>query len=546
MIDIQNLPSNKEALKDIIISLNKKYEKSEIQLQKSEIQLQKSEVELQKSEIELKNKSEEIKTYQDEVRNLNDLIRLLRRQRFAPKSEVIPKEQLRLFNEAETEVDKEVISKEDTEVKSYKRKKPKRKPLPDYLPRKTVVLVLPEEERVCSNDGTELKKIGEEISEQLEIIPAQMKVIRTIRVKYGCKTCNSCIKIAPLPKKPIPKSIATAGLLSFVAVSKYVDGLPLYRIEDILQRNKVDIPRSTMSQWMIKVGELLTPLYNLIQDDLISGNYIACDETRVQVLKEPGKKATTQSFMWVRGRAGPDPIILYDYDPTRSGDVPDKLLEGFKGYLQVDGYSGYNKVCRRKDIIRVGCMAHIRRKFFDALKGSKHGKNKAETAIILIKKLYKIEERIKELPVKEKYEIRQKESKEIMNEFKKFIDKYLHMVPPESLLGKAFLYAHNEWQNVARCLENGKLRIDNNFIENAIRPFAIGRKNWLFSDSVRGAKSSAMIYSIIETAKANGHESYSYIKHILNEIPKAENIEDFEKLLPYKMVPVNIYGNVDN
>jgi len=389
-----------------------------------------------------------------------------------------------------------------------------------------------------------MKEIGEEVSEQLDIIPSQVKVIRTRRKKYGCPVCEGNIKIAPLPAKPIPKGIATAGLLSFVAISKYQDGLPLYRIENILQRNKVDIPRSTMSHWMIKVSNLLTPLLNLMSEDLISQEYLCCDETRVQVLKEEGKKPTTQSYMWVRGRAGPNPIVLFEYDPRRNSDVPVRLLEDFKGYLQVDGYIAYNRVCSRPEITRVGCWAHVRRKFYEASKASKHGKTKSEKAILMIKNLYKIEEEIKEFPPKEKQSTRENKSKAIVNNIRKLLDENLHSVPPKSLLGKAILYAHNEWKNLTQYLENGILRIDNNFIENAIRPFAIGRKNWLFSDTVDGAKASATIYSILETAKANGHEPYSYLKNILQELPKATNLIDFEKLLPYNLKPVNIFQNV--
>lgn len=526
MRETNKLPNNIEGLRKHIQSISEDYNEKEISYKK-----------------ELSLYKEKINFYKDEIDNLNDLVRLLRRQKFAPKSESISAEQLRLFNEAELDAKDNPEEKEEekTTVKTYKRGKPKRKPLPDFLPREEVVIELSEDERRCPHDGSIMEKIGEEVSEQLDIIPAQVKVIRTVRITYGCGICNDCIKTAPVPVKPIPKGIATAGLLSFIAISKYQDGLPLYRIENILQRNKVDIPRSTLSHWMIKVSGLLVPLCNLMNEDLVANSYISCDETTVQVLKEKGKKATTKSYMWVRGRAGPRPIIMFEYDPTRSSEVPMRLLEDFKGYLQVDGYNAYNKICNKEEITRVGCWAHVRRKFYDASKASKRGKNKSEKAINMIKRMYEIEKEINLLKPEEKLKMRQEKSKAIVDDFRVFIDEYLHEVPPKSLLGKALLYAHNEWKNLTRYLDDGILQIDNNFIENAIRPFAIGRKNWLFSDSVDGANASAAIYSIIETAKANGHEPYSYLRYVLNELPKADSLDDFEKLLPYNLKPVNLF-----
>jgi len=239
----------------------------------------------------------------------------------------------------------------------------------------------------------------------------------------------------------------------------------------------------------------------------------------------------------VRAREGPEaaPIVLFDYFPNRSGEVPVKLLEGFKGYLQVDGYEGYNAVCRRAAVIRVGCWAHVRRKFFEAYKSSMKGKGKAEEGLLLIKKLYKVEEKCKELAIAKRYEIRQEESKPLLKAFREWLDEHKGTVPPQSMIGKAMLYAHNEWSYLERYIEDGGIRIDNNYVENSIRPFAIGRKNWLFSDSVAGANASATIYSIVETAKKNGHDPESYLRHILTELPKAQSVEDVESLLPHKV-----------
>ena len=495
---------------------------------------------------ELSKRDEEIKRAKAYAEHLEEMVRLLRHGRFGRKSEAIHGNEqqlpLGIFNEAE-EASKE--AEEETpsiEVKAHKRRgKPKRVHLPPDLPREDVIIDLKEEEKVCP-DGHQLECIGEDISEKLDIVPAKIKVIRTIRKKYACKCCEGHVKRAPLPKAAIPKSIASAGLLAHIAVSKYGDGLPLYRQEHMWQRLGVEIPRETMAAWMIKVGDLLTPLINLMEDELLTGGYVQADETRVQVLNEPGKAATSLSHMWVRGRnyPGAPPIVIFEYDPTRAGDVAERLFLDYKGYLQADGYDGYNKACLSGKVIRCGCMAHARRKYFEAAKASKKGLGLANEIIKVIAELYKIEEAVKDKPAAERYKTRQAESKPITDKLKNLIEENLHKVPPSSQLGKALLYSHNEWPYLMRYLEDGRLSIDNNFVENSIRPFAVGRKNWLFSASVSGAKASAAIYSIMISAKKNGHNEYAYFRHILEKLPVAEKIEDFEVLLPHRLRPQDI------
>jgi transposase len=448
---------------------------------------------------------------------------------------------LGIFNEAEV-IEESSSKRPSIEVKGYRRRgKPKRVALPDNLPREEVVIDLPEEEKRCP-EGHELKCIGEEVSEQLDVIPAQVKVIRTIRKKYACTHCEGHVRRAPLPKVAIPKSMASAGLLAYIATGKYGDGLPLYRQEHMWQRAGVDIPRYTMAIWMIKVGELLTPIINLMEDELLDSGYVQADETRVQVLNEKGKLAESRSYMWVRSRNGPGikPITIFEYDPTRSGSVAKRLLAGYEGYLQADAYGGYNALCEDKKIIRCGCMAHCRRKFFEAGKASKKGSGLASEAIDIIRRLYEVEAEIKDKNIRERYQARLERSLPILDEFRKWLDDHLGKVPPQSQLGKALNYAHNEWVYLNRYLDDGRISIDNNMVENAIRPFAVGRKNWLFSDSVAGAKSSAAIYSVMISAKQNGHNEYAYFRYLLEKLPLAEKVEDFEALLPHKLRPQDI------
>jgi len=240
--------------------------------------------------------------------------------------------------------------------------------------------------------------------------------------------------------------------------------------------------------------------------------------------------------MWVYGRDGPpsNSIVLFEYDPTRNKEVPKRLLEDYRGYLQVDGYASYDEVCLRNEIIRIGCMAHCRRKFHDAWIEASKADGKAKDALIYIKRLYKIEDRIKNENPQVRYEVRQRESKPILNEMKLWIDQYVDRVLSSNKLGEAFGYAYNQWEFLTRYIEDGNLSIDNNFIENKIRPFALGRRNWLFSDTVDGAKASAIIYSIVQTAIANGFEPWKYLCWVLKEIPNAKTLEDFERLLPLK------------
>jgi transposase len=475
--------------------------------------------------------------YKAQVLTLQEQLNLALARRYAASSEKISPDQYRLFDEAETDTG---IEPEDDEViiPVHTRKKGGRKKLPETLPRVEVIHELSAQERICPHDGGVLNEIGEVTSEQLDIIPAKIQVIRHIRKQYACK-CGQCIKTADLPKQPIPKSMASPGLLAHITVSKYQDALPLYRQETILRRIGVDIPRATLANWMIKSGMLIQPLINLMRDQMLEYDIIQMDETPVQVLKEPDKRAQSKSYIWLQ-RGGPpaQPVILYDYDPGRSSQVPKRLLEGFKGYLQTDGYDGYNAVVAANGLIHLGCMAHARRRFSDAVKaqGRNKKRGKAHRGLSLIRKLYRIERQVLKLTSQERYARRQKHAVPILVEIRSWLDDTLPQVAPSSAAGKALSYLHNEWEPLTRYLDDGRLEIDNNGAENAIRPFVLGRKNWLFSTSVKGVKASANLYSLIETAKANGLEPYAYLRHIFTELPKADTVEAIEALLP---------GNVD-
>lgn len=482
---------------------------------------------------------------QAEIDLLREQLRLLVHKRFGQSSEKTPEEQLRLFNEAEASADE--FEGEEPEaripVKGHTRARKGRRPLPESLPRVEVIHDLPEAEKICPHDGHVLKKIGQDTNEQLDFIPAKIQVIRHVRLKYACPECEQGVKIAPLPPQPIPKSMASPNLLAHVAVSKYADALPLYRQSKIFARSGIDLPRTTLANWMIRIGQLVQPLINLLRDEMLSGPYIQCDETRYQVLREDGKTARSQSYLWAqRGGSRDHPVILFNYDPSRSGEVPARLFEGYSGYLQTDGYKGYGAVCAANpEIRRVGCMAHARRKFDEALKAQEHGTQRSKVAKLLsraqqglsyIRRLYRIEKKIRNRSAEERQAARQERAQPILNEMKEWLTESKKQVPPRSLTGQALGYLSDQWEFLIRYVEDGRLEIDNNLIENAIRPFVLGRKNWLFSATVRGAESSANIYSLIETAKANRLEPYRYLCHVLAELPKAQSLEEIEALMP--------------
>ena len=342
-----------------------------------------SEVNVLANEVEIKDgllgeSEKKLRDREKEIDACKETIRLLQRKKYAPQSEVVNSHQLSLFNEAE-----DIFEKEKAEVKdddedtptNYKSKKPKRRPrIPKSLPRVEKIIALDGKDRICPHDGTELEEIGEESSEQLEIIPAQVRVIKTIRKKYACPRCHGGVKIPELPPALLPKSMASPSLIAYIIMAKYGDSLPLYRQERIFERMGIIIARQTMARWLVNISLELIPLYNLLQERLLEDDYLQMDETTIQVLKEEDRKATSKSYIWARHRPGNYPIVLFDYAPTRKGDIPRKLLEGFKGYLQCDGYDGYQGVCQENNLVRVGCMDHCRRKFYDAYKAA--GKKK--------------------------------------------------------------------------------------------------------------------------------------------------------------------------
>ncbi len=476
---------------------------------------------------------------------LQEQLNLAIARRYSARSEKGPSPQMGLFDEAEVEAEREALEAQEppaveTVVAGPIRKaRGHRKPLPASLPRTDIVHDLPEAERVCPHDGQVLSVIGEEVSEQLDIIPATIRVLRHIRRTYAC-SCGQCVKTAPLPPQPLPKTLASPGLLAHVVVSKYQDALPLYRQEQILTRIGVDLPRATLARWMVQAGTtLIQPVINLMRDTLLASGYISMDETPTQVLKEPGKTAQSQSYLWVQ-RGGPPetPVILFDYDPSRSQEVPLRLLADFQGILQTDGYAGYGAVVKAQSLTHAGCLAHARRKFDEVIKsqGRHRRKGLAEEALTQIQKLYAVEKASRDMTAKDRHRYRDQHARPLWDTLHTWLSVHRPGVPPQSALGKALAYLAHEWDKLTVYLTDGRIPIDNNATENALRPFCLGRKNWNFHDTVAGAEASANLYSLIETAKANGLEPYHYLRKIFTDLPQAQTLADLEALLPMNLV----------
>ncbi len=385
--------------------------------------------------------------------------------------------------------------------------------------------------------GKRLSNLKDSICEQLEIIPAKLFVKRHIKKNYCCSNCDIFLS-GNMPKQPIPKSIAGVGLLSHVIVSKYQDHLPLYRMENILNRFGVDVARCTLASWMIKSADLLEPMYRLLLTNINSYDVAYSDETTVQILKEPDRKAQHKSYMWVFGGGSKDKrCFVYVYKQGRSSDVPAEVLSNFSGYLHCDGYSGYETYAKYRNVLLVACWHHARRKFIDVQKVTKKKTGLSGKLLSIIKKLAKIEGHAAELSLEPEqiYELRQKKSMPLLLEYKKLLDENVEKTPPKSLLGKAIKYSLNQWEKLIRFVEDGRLENSNNLMERKVKPFVIGRKNWLFYDSVSGAKAGSIIYSLIETCKEHGIEPYYWFKYVFENIHSMQEKGNFEDYLPYNI-----------
>lgn len=503
---------------------------------------------------EMKQMFETLKTDNQELKNENALLKeevaYLKKKLFGTKSEKSKtlgvNEQLSLFNEAELEANPEEQGI-DIEIKGYIRKN-KKYPgqLHDKLaklPHEKVVLTLPKELLKCDACGKELKEVGAEfLRNEVQFIPAKLVVKEIYAMTYECRNCrktgNTMMYTASVPQPVIPHSYASAESVAHVIKEKYVNCVPLYRQEAEWKRLGLELSRATMANWVIKASELwLMPILNEMKKDLISRHYAHCDETTVQVLKEEGKKATSKSYMWVYSsiKESDKAIRIFDYKPSREKKNVEEFFNGFSGYVISDAYTAYKGL---KNITHVYCWAHARRNFCDAI--PKDIENPSETiagqALLKIKKLFIIENEIKDYEPKDKKKVRQERSKPLLDEFFAWCDKNKDVVLANSKVSKAINYCIEHQKELSEYINDGLLPMTNSLDERTIRPFAVGRKNWMFCTSVKGAEASAATYSVIESAKANGLDPYKYLVYVFKYLPNQDivnNPEIIREFLPW-------------
>ncbi|KAA8675615.1 IS66 family transposase [Vibrio gigantis] len=486
------------------------------------------------------------------IQSLVEKLNLARRKRFGSSSETMPPQDLE-FNEAETHADTtgeeeaadtqndKTSEAKNTSSETKRRGRPK---LPEDLPRERVVVDIPESEKTCSCCQSLLCKMGQSTSEKLVYIPAKLYVEVTERPKYVCRQCDvlgekSLMLMAPPPASIIPKSIATPSLLAQIITNKYHYALPLYRQESLFRQYGLALSRKTMSQWILRCADKVEPLIALLKESLLAQDVLFADETTLTVLDDERKK----SYIWLYG-CGPDRggnakspgIVLFDYqEGSRGHHCPEWYLSNYTGYLHVDGYKAYEKT----EAKLVGCWAHARRKFIEAEQSQPKGKQgkggKIQWAVNWFQKLYRVEQALKDKTREERYLTRQSKTQSQLNEFKAWLDKSVTQVPPKSKLGEAISYSLNQWSKLVRVIDDGRLSMDNNRAERSVRPFTVGRNKWLFSKTHNGARASAVLYSLIETAKANDCEPYEYLEYVLREIPKLKSEDDHGHLLPWNM-----------
>ena len=517
------LPNSKKKLQALIASL-----REELQTRDQELQSQRQA--LASHEAQLKEQSALIEKLKFELARL-------KRWRFGQSTEGLSVEQLALW-EAELDGDIAALQARLDALEAGKnipdrtaeepKRQPKRRPLPDSLPRVEVLHDLTSKD--CPTCGQGLERIGEEVSEQLDIVPAKFFVRRHVRPKYCCRHCQ-CLHVASLPAQPIDKGIAAPGLISHVAVGKYLNHQPLYRQEAEFERLGVAIPRSTMAGWFGELEVLLDPLVNRVIEILRAEPLLHADEIPVPVL-DPGAGKTATGYLWAY-RSGPWSAlqaVAFDFAMSRAGEHPTRFLAPFSGTLVVDGYAGYNAVLGRPQMIEAGCMAHARRPFYEIAQAT--GSPIAQSALIEIAKLYLIERELKHLSPGERCVQRQARAGPILAEFRQWLEATYAQAPPQSAIGKALAYSINRWPALIRYLDDGWLNIDNNPVENAIRGIALGRRNWLFAGSEAGGRRAAQFYTLIETAKLNGVNPHAYLTHVLTELPSAK-ARDLDALLPW-------------
>lgn len=469
------------------------------------------------------------------VEKLKYQLAQLNRRHFGTSAEGLA--QLGLWSPAEIPAP-ELSSLPSTPVPAHERTKPVRRPLPDTLPRRVIELDLSAEQQACPCCGGARQLIGEELSEKLDIEPARMTVLQYRRRKYACRACAGQVQSAPLPAQLIEQGLATPGLLAQVAVAKFCDHTPLARQERFYARHGIELARSTLTDWMLATGVAVEPLVERMGEWVRREEILASDDTPLPWQNgRAGKTSTARLWVWHARVGGQKPLLVYHFTADRSGQYPAQFLATWRGYLQVDAYAAYDRLFAEGQIIEVGCMAHCRRRYFEIAK-SASTPGFAHEIVQRIGALYAIEREAKarELDAPARQALRQEQATPLAAALRARVEAYLPGLPPKGPLAQAIGYTVRHWRALTRYLEDGRLEIDNNAVERAIRPVAQGRANWLFVASERGGRAAAALYSLIQSASANGHNPYAYLRDVLSRLP-ATKARDIDSLLPHLWQP---------
>lgn len=469
---------------------------------------------------------------EDLIHRMNQLLR----DKFGSKAERFDPGQLLLFSElasVDAQAQEVVAAKQveagATERPGHGRRKPDRQ-----LPRRREEYTLSGTDLQCPECGSERTKFGEEISEQYDYVPASVCVIEHVRFKYSCKPCQGNVVLAPVPHKVVGKGSASAGMLAYVATSKFADHQPLNRLEGIFKREGAHISRSTLCDWIAATALILTPLWQRMKDRVLESRVIWTDDTPVKVQDRHHERNIRQGRAWVYLGDQRNPFTIFEFTDSRKRDGPKSFLDNFRGYLQADAFAGYDCIYAGGEVLEVACMAHARRKFYDCLSSDKR---LAEEALAMIHELYEIEKNGKSLSDEGRRKLRLSKAAPLLNKLCGWLRSNRITTLPKSPLGKAITYATNNWRALCRYICDGELSIDNNASERALRPVAIGRKNWLFAGSEEGGRNAAIISSFVQTCKQKNLNPRIYLKDVLTRLTATPDV-DLDELLPGNWVPL--------
>lgn len=511
---------------------------------------------IEQLEVKCKSQEDKIAMLEHKLDWLEEQIRLNQHKKFGPSSEktAFDDQMALVFNEAEG-FQKDDLLEPTMEEITYKRKKTvgKKGEMLKDLPTETIIYELPEAQQSCPDCGGKRHVMGETPRYELKIIPAQVEVVEHVQLTYSCRHCEKTADHVTMAKSKLPEpvikgSIASPSAVAHIVTEKFVKGTPIYRQEQDYKRNGIPLSRQTMSNWVNRCSiDWLAPIYETLKTDLVKRELLCADETTLQVLKEPGKTATSKSYMWLYRTAADGlgrNIVLYEYQPSRSQQHPKQFLRGYKGFLHCDGYAAYHNL--PKTITICGCFAHVRRKFEEALKSIPKNQQLGSQAAIgksYCDQLFRIEKQLADVTPDKRYEKRLELAKPVWDAYLVWLKKANPL--PQSALGKAVTYSLNQWKYLQNYLLDGRCELSNNRAERSIKPFVIARKNFLFANTPRGANASAIAFSLIETAKENNLNPFEYLKYIFEQLPNIDyksNPDLLKNYLPWADLPAQCYA----